>query len=214
MVSSWPTCCGGSSVAPDGTRTYRMTARAEAARQTGDRILAATVELFWERPTEHISLEEVARRAGVTKQTVIRRFGGKEALLAAAADRETERVGAERGDVEPGDVPAAIRVLVAHYERVGDAVLRLLAEESRAPGLRAIADRGRAYHDAWCEAAFAPWLEPLRGGDRTRLHGQLVVVTDVHAWRQLRRDRGLTPAETELALRELVERLLDGRDRA
>ena len=194
---------------PDAKRSYTMTARADAARETGERILAATTAVFWEQPTDRISLDEVALRAGVTRQTVLRRFGSKDALLAAAADREGERVRAERGEVAPGDLPAAVRVLVAHYERVGDAVVRLLAEEARRPALRDIADRGRAYHAEWCEAVFAPWLRGLGRADRRRLHAQLALATDVHAWRLLRRERRLGRAQTEVALRELLERLLE-----
>src|SRR5688572_26520085 len=116
-------------------RPYRMTARAEAMEATAGRILDAAAEVFWERPTDNLSLEEVARRAGVAKQTVLRRFGSKAGLLAAAAEREVARVRAERGDVVPGDVEHAVSLLVGHYERIGDAVLRLLAEEARSPAL-------------------------------------------------------------------------------
>jgi AcrR family transcriptional regulator len=68
-------------------RPYRMVARAEAAAATAERILDAAIEVFWETPGEQFSLDEVARRAGVTVQTVIRRFGGRGGLFAAAAER-------------------------------------------------------------------------------------------------------------------------------
>ena len=74
------------------TRPYRMVTRAQAAARTGERILDAAVEVFFEEPSARISLEEVARRAGLTVQTVIRRFGGRDGLLAAAAARESEKV--------------------------------------------------------------------------------------------------------------------------
>ena len=73
-------------------RRYRMTARADAAAATRDRILDAAVAVFWERPLVDISLEEVARRAGVSLPTVIRRFGDKAGLFAAAGEREYERI--------------------------------------------------------------------------------------------------------------------------
>jgi AcrR family transcriptional regulator len=188
------------------TRPYRMAARAEAAQATADRILDATAAVFWERPTSQVSLEEVARRASVTKQTVLRRFGSKRALLAAAAQREVERVGAERGDVTPGDVAGAVGVLVEHYERIGDGVLRLLAEETRDPSLRELADRGRIHHARWCEEAFAPALAGLEGVVRRRRLAALIAVTDVAVWRLLR-DR-LGRGQTETALRELVTPLV------
>src|SRR5579863_2603280 len=96
-------------------RPYRMVARAQASARTGERILDAAVDVFFEEPSASFSLEEVARRAGVTMQTVIRRFGGREGLLAAAAASESEKVRRER-EVEAGDVRGAVRALVAHYE--------------------------------------------------------------------------------------------------
>ncbi len=121
------------------TRGYRMVARAESASETGDRILDAATEAFWERPSDQISLEAVADRAGVSVRTVIRRFGGKEGLFAASAARELRRTRDERDQAPVGDVPAAVAVLVEHYEQMGDRVLKLLAEESRVPTL----SRGR-----------------------------------------------------------------------
>ena len=117
-------------------RAYRQVARAESAAATGERILDAAVEVFWEGPSDHVSLDEVARRAGVTVQTVIRRFGNRDGLFAAAAAREMEKVRERRDEAEAGDVPGAVRVLLDHYERLGDPVMRLLAEEERSPGLR------------------------------------------------------------------------------
>jgi AcrR family transcriptional regulator len=189
-------------------RTYRMTARAEAAAATGERILDAAIEVFWEHPTEEISLEKVASRAGVTKQTILRRFGTKDGLRAAAGERSLARARTERDDVAPGDVPGAVAALVEHYERLGDGVLRMLAEEVRNPGLREIVDRGRVYHVSWCERMFAPALDALRGADRKRRLAQLVAVCDVYTWKLLRRDRRLSRTQTEVALRELLEPLI------
>src|SRR5512135_1546903 len=82
----------------DARRPYRMQARAEAAAATAERILDAATEIFWETPVDQISMDDVARRAGVTVQTVIRRFGGKGGLMAAAAAREAERVRRQRDE--------------------------------------------------------------------------------------------------------------------
>jgi AcrR family transcriptional regulator len=192
-------------------RPYRMVARAESAAATGERILDAAVEVFWELPREQITLDEVARRAGVTVQTVIRRFGGGEGLFAAAAEREAERVRRQRAQAPVGDATGAVRVLVDHYEAMGDRVLRLLAEEEHAPGLREVADRGRILHREWCAEVFAPALEGRVGVERDRRLAQLVAICDVYTWKLLRRDAGLSRRQTELALAELLEPLLEGR---
>jgi AcrR family transcriptional regulator len=189
-------------------RPYRMVARAEATAASAERILDAAVELFWERPAEQISLEEVAKRSGLSVQTVIRRFGSKEGLLAAAGKRESERVQGLRDEAPVGDTIVAVRVLVEHYELLGDRVLKLLAEEQRLPELRPIADQGRALHRDWCRRVFAQALRGRAGVERRRRLAQLVAVCDVYTWKLLRRDSGLSRRQTELALIELLEPLL------
>lgn len=191
-------------------RPYRMVARAASAAATAERILDAALEVFWERPSDQVSLDEVAGRAGVTVQTVIRRFGGKEGLFTAAAEREAQRVSAQRDQAVPGDLAGAVALLVDHYEQLGDRVLRMLAEEDRVAGMRDIADGGRRYHREWCARVFAPALERHDGADRRRLLAQLVAVCDVYTWKLLRRQAGLSRRQTEVALVELLTPLLEG----
>jgi AcrR family transcriptional regulator len=193
----------------DLPRPYRMVARAEAAATTAERILDAAVEVFWELPTDQISLDEIARRAGVTVQTVIRRFGGRDGLFAAAVERESERVRRQRDEAVPGDTAGAVGVLIEHYEVIGDRVLKMLAEEERIPALKAIVDRGRTVHRDWCARVFAPSLNRLRGSQRKRRLAQFVAVCDVYTWKLLRRDAGLTRRQTELAVLELLNPLLE-----
>jgi AcrR family transcriptional regulator len=186
-------------------RRYRMTARSAAAAATAERIIAAATELFLDRPYEAVALDDVARAAGVTVQTVLRRFGSKEQLVAAAAEAGLAQVRAERDQAPVGDRAGAVRDLGAHYEAWGDRVLRLLAQEERVAPLRRITDAGRLLHRRWIARTFAPWL---RGRAARRLP-LLVAVTDVLVWKLLRRDQGLGRAATERALLELV-RLVTG----
>jgi AcrR family transcriptional regulator len=190
-------------------RPYRMSARAAAAAETGERILDAAVEVFWEGPGA-VSLDEVARRAGVTVQTVIRRFGGRDGLFSAASARESDRIEAQRDEAPVGDLTGAVRVLLDHYEEVGDRVLRMLAEEDRVPGIRQLAESGRAYHRAWCARVFGPALAGLSPSDKKRRLAQLVAVCDVLTWKLLRRDAGLSRQQTERALVELLTPLQKG----
>ena len=193
---------------PDRPRTYRQTARAAAAAATAERILDAAVAAFWERPDD-TPLEEIARRAGVSVQTVIRRFGGRDGLMAAAIEREAARVAAARDTTVVRTPAQAAAQLVDHYESMGDRVLVLLAEEARQPSLAALAERGRRFHRTWCEAAFAGALARLERPTRERRLAQLVAVCDVYTWKLLRRDAGLDRTATELALVELLEPLLE-----
>jgi AcrR family transcriptional regulator len=190
-------------------RPYRLKARAETAAATGERILDAAVEAFWESPGEQISLDEVARRAGVSMQTVIRRFGGRDGLMAAAGEREAKRVSEQRERAPVGDAAGAVRILVDHYEEAGDRVLKMLAEEERVSGLREIADRGRELHRRWCARVFAPALSGLSGTERGRRLAQVVAICDVYTWKLLRRDGGLSRRQTELAMVELLAPIME-----
>ena len=184
-----------------------MTTRAESSAATADRIVAAAVALFYERPLAGVVLEDVARCAGVSLQTVLRHFGSRDGLFAAAVRHESTRIRGQRDSAPAGDLVGAIRNLVAHYEDVGEHVLRLLAAEDQLPAVKEITDSGRAYHAAWCTRVFAPALRGLRGTLRQRRLAQLIAVTDVRTWQLLRHDRALTRRQTELALVELVRPL-------
>ena len=188
------------------TRSYRMSARADSAAETGDRILDSAVRLFWEGAP--LSLESVADSADVSVRTVIRRFGSKDGLMRAAIARESARTRSQRDEAPIGDVPGALAVLVEHYENMGDRVLTLLAQEGRLDGLDEIVESGRRLHRDWCARVFAPTLHRLHGVERRRRRAQLVAICDVYTWKLLRRDAGLSRSQTETALVELLTPML------
>ncbi|MBJ7603329.1 MAG: TetR/AcrR family transcriptional regulator [Candidatus Dormibacteraeota bacterium] len=184
-------------------------ARAQTSAATAERILDAAVDVFWELPTDKISLDEVARRAGVTVQTVIRRFGGRDALFTAAGARESERIRRQRDEAIPGDPASGVRALLDHYEVFGDRVLKMLAEEEHNPALRSVVAQGRTVHRDWCARVFAAALAPTRGLKRERRLAQFVAICDVYIWKLLRRDGALSRNQTEVALVELLNPLLE-----
>ena len=189
-----------------------MVARAQAAARTRERILDAVTALAGERFLDDISLADVATAAGVTVQTVLRHFDGREALFADAADRGEAAVEEPRRRVTPGDVQGAARRAVADYERFGDALMLWLAQEERSSFIRPLVERGRSLHHDWIDAVFAPQLSGRRGSERTRLRAQLIAVTDVYTWKLLRRDLGLSRRETERSIVGLVRGALGDDD--
>jgi AcrR family transcriptional regulator len=184
-----------------------MQARAAAAEQTRQRVLQATIELYTERRLDQFSLEDVATRSGVTVQTVLRRFGSKGDLIAAAGEEMYRRVKAQRGLAPMGDVGGAVHNLLDHYEEVGDLALRSLAQEDIHPSIHTLTERGRRLHHDWVTRTFAPLLAGVSGSKRKRLRAQLIAVTDVYVWKLLRRDLGLEREQAELALREMIDGL-------
>ncbi len=190
-------------------RPYKMQARAEAAAATRQRILDAAEATFDALPVKEITLAAIAKRAGVSVQTVLRHFGSRDGLLMAALVHSATKMGGDR-DVEPNaDVEEIVGVLADHYEEFGDRILRWLSQEGQEPALTLLSEVGRAYHLDWCEKAFAPVLEGLRGKRRERLAFQLAALTDIYVWKILRRDRGLSPSQTKLAMREMIEPLTE-----
>ena len=187
-----------------GRRAYRMGARAEAAEGTRVRILDAVIGLHMERYHDQISHEDVAGRAGVAVQTVLRRFGSKERLIDAASEVVRGRVASQRGEAPVGDVAGAVENLVDHYEEWGGSVLRLLAQEERVPAFRKATEAGRDLHREWVERTFAPFLAERAGEERLRLLAELVAVCDVYFWKILRIDLGLDRAQAALALKETI----------
>jgi AcrR family transcriptional regulator len=185
-------------------RPYQMRARAEAAAETGRRILEAVIELHTERFFDQVSLEDIAERAGVTVQTVIRRFGNKERLIEAATEMANRQVVRQRDQAPVGDIEGAVKNLVDHYEEWGDSALRLLAQEERVAAFRSVTDAGRALHYQWVERTFAPLLANRAGEARRRLLAELIAVCDVYFWKLLRRDLGLSREQTDLAIRETI----------
>src|SRR3974390_2456291 len=119
------------------TRHYAQCARAQAAEATGRRIVEAFLARLMAQWFDEITLDRVAEDAGVTVQTVVRRFGGKEGLLSGAVQTLADRIHTQRA-TPPGDIDRLVDNLVGDYEQTGDAVIRLLALEGRHPALQTV----------------------------------------------------------------------------
>ncbi len=193
----------------DTPRSYRMTARADAAERTGERIIDAMLARYAATPYDRIRLEDVAADAEVSAQTVIRRFGSKHGLFAATVERELAKIGAERA-AALGESPAStLHALVRYYEDYALLILKVYAEAHQAPGVPELAARGREFHVRWCHQAFGDALDPsLDKATRNRRLAQIVAICDATTWRILRQDGGLSPEQVEVALTEMLDPLL------
>src|SRR3954452_1550486 len=185
-------------------RRYRMVARAEAAAATRERLLASAWDQFADRPFDDVHLSAVAADAGVSAQTLHAHFGTKAALFTAAWLWRVTPEGARRDEAPVGDVRTAVRILYDSYERDGDAVLRLLAQEERIAAVHEMADAGRAWHRGWVKRTFAPFLDGVDGAARERRHVALIVATDLLTWKLLRREMRLGRRKAERIVTEMV----------
>lgn len=186
-------------------RSYTMRARGESTAKTRVRILDAVIVLSQERLSLEIVLEDVADRAGVSVQTVLRHFGSRQCLFEQAQARRLAQVRAERATLV-GDPASAVRTIVAFYDRTGEWSLRLQAQEHSDELSRQTVELGRRLHREWVEQAFAPQLAGRR--DREELVDLLVVATDVLTWKILRRDGGMDRSTTCKRMFRLVRAVL------
>ena len=192
---------------PEARRPYRQTARAASAEANKVSVLEAfrrRLEGDW---FEDIRLEDVAQDAGVTVQTVIRLFGGKDGLIDATMDRMAKAINLNRG-APTDDAALLVERIIADYEQIGDLVMRLLAQEERHPAIRKVTDFGRSEHRASLGKAFAAVLSPLPEPDARRRLDALVVATDLYVWKLVRRDMRRPVSELQALMETLLQAAL------
>jgi AcrR family transcriptional regulator len=180
---------------PIAKRTYHQTARAAAADTLRRRVVAAFKDLLLARWIDEITLDEVAASAGTTRQSVIRLFGGKEGLLEAVLDFLRAEAAPRTSMPADASARAAVETLIAHYESVGDMVVRFLAQEERHSALRPLLAQGRHEHRTWVAERFGSTQSGLSELERERQITRLIVATDIYTWKLLRRDFGKSQDE-------------------
>ena len=180
-------------------------ARARTRQRTRDALLDAAAEEFYEGRWQQVSLEALAKDAGVTKQTLLRHFGSKEELLLQALLRAYEKVHDQRWSAPRGDVAGTVDNLLDHYEAWGERALRIGVFQGSPAGLAKLARAARRVHYDWVDFAFAPWLERLRGKARLRCRAALIALCDVHTWWTLSHDLALSRREVHATLTSAIE---------
>jgi AcrR family transcriptional regulator len=123
--------------------------RADAQRNL-ERVLDAAAELFAERGCD-VSVDEIARRAGVGHATVFRRFPTKDALIAAVVSKQIQelkaRVEEALAEEDPGE---AFRGFVWHAGELHSRDRALYEGFTRCVDVREVAD-AKAELDALVE---------------------------------------------------------------
>jgi AcrR family transcriptional regulator len=194
-------------VAPQRPAGRNRPERADAARNRL-RILEAARTLFAQRGVDRVSLEEVARAAGVGKATLFRRFGDRGALFLALLDeheRELQDV-VLRGDppLGPGAPPrdrlmafldALLALSFEHREL-------LLASETARPGARLQTGAYAVWH------RHVSWLlGQLRGEEDDLLAHLLLAAFDAELLTALR-DQGRTQQSVREAIGLMASALI------
>jgi AcrR family transcriptional regulator len=186
-------------------RAYDMTVRSSAVGGTRRRIAEAALALLKVRDYDDVSLNEIARAAGVSHQTVLNHCANKAGALLAAAEVFSEEIRDLESGAVVGDVASVVHTTCVRYEILGDANARWAAMSTRAPEVAEGLARGRLAFQSWLEEMLGDRLPGREVPDERRrvllgLHGAL----DVFTWKLFRRDLGLSEEQTEAQLSDLV----------
>jgi AcrR family transcriptional regulator len=187
-------------------RPYNNLARAQSQERTQQALLDAADEEFYAGRWQKTSLETLAARAGVTKQTLLRHFGSKEGLLLKALIRGYAQVHDQRWSAPRSDIEGAVDNLLDHYEAWGARSLRIGAwlHEGH-PLLAKLSQAARQVHYEWVEYVFGTWLADLDEQARERRRAALIALCDVQTWWLFVNDLGLKRAEIRATLIDMIE---------
>jgi AcrR family transcriptional regulator len=198
------------------TRRYEQRLRARSAEETRRRVLDAVYDQLREAPAQPVSVDRIARSAGVARSTVYVIFGSRAGLFDAFAADLLERGGFRRvldaiADPDPrvtvrAGITGGVHTFAAHRDvfralvsmaeldsdAVGGAMQR--SEQRRAKGMMRLARR-LARHDLLREGVTAK-----QASDR------LWVLTSFDAFDLLYAGRGLSASAVATVLVDMAER--------
>jgi AcrR family transcriptional regulator len=190
-----------------------------SAAERREQLLDVTKELVGEQGFHGVSIEGIARRAGITRPVVYAHFDDLDALLEAMLEREALRALTQLGTILPGELPvggdrsaALLSSLRSYLEAIrSDPVtwrLVLMPPEGAPQVLRDQIERGReAIIDALATTV-GPGLSPERPSPDPALTARLLSALSDEAARLLLTDPETYPLERLMAHAEWLLRQL------
>lgn len=184
-------------------RKYELKARADAQRETGDRIAAAATSLHEEVGIANTTVADIARRAGVRRPTVYAHFPDLAALLpACTAHWLGENPLPDLGPVFAIESPverlrAALALFYRWYRKTAVMQQRLLSERTPVSVL-----------DKWLKQSMDPVFAEITAGlaagfSRPEARVLVALALDFWTWRRLDRE-GLNDAAAAELMAEMV----------
>ncbi|MFD1379272.1 TetR/AcrR family transcriptional regulator [Fodinicurvata halophila] len=92
-------------------------------RQRHERLLTAAIEILSRQPAEDLSMDQLARAAGVGKATLYRYFEGREALLRACLEKVVADLGQRIEQIEESSLPPLTR-----FQEIVDCMTRVFSQ--------------------------------------------------------------------------------------
>ena len=195
---------------------YNLKARAERYQQTRQRIVEATVELHRTFGPARTTITDIAKKAGVERQTVYNHFPDELSLLKACSAHN--RALNPPPDPEPWklipDPEERLRRALAEvygYYRRNEQMLANVTRDAQAnPNTRKVLEPRVKHQERMRNALAAGWKQ----GDKQRrerlLHGALWMALEFQTWHTLARQQGFDDDESIELMVSMVRCLRHG----
>jgi len=184
---------------------YDNTRRRLRAEETRQSIISALGSLWKQYAISDITLDMIADEAGITKRTILRKFGSKENLMVESLSYDPAEISKQRDLAVPGDLDNILRTLLTNYENIGDAAIRTIQLEPKIEIAQKIGEKGRVIHREWCKRVFAPFLPELNSKDYPVQLNSFIAATEIFLWKLFRRDLKFSQEKTFSIFKNMLE---------
>ena len=195
---------------------YNLKARAERYQQTRQRIVEATLELHRTAGPARTTITDIAKRAGVERQTVYNHFPDELSLFKACSAHN--RSLNPPPDPEPWKlIPdpeerlrRALAEVYAYYRRNEQMLANVTRDAQANPNTRKVLEPRVKHQERMRNALAAGWKQ----GDKQRrerlLHGALWMALEFQTWHTLARQQGFDDDESIELMMSMVRCLMHG----
>jgi AcrR family transcriptional regulator len=189
-------------------RIYRMDTRAEAANETRERILEATLALHAKHGVLAVSHKDIAQRADVSVGTVYHHFPTRTELVHACGARSAALHAPNAQAIDPNApmekrIAALVRELVAVH-RLTPWLEKIRAERDVEPGIAHLTSKALEALDALIRRALGPTLSRRR-----HAVAAVAAILDVSVVNRLSQ-RGMSERDIAATLTSIVVSWLKG----
>jgi AcrR family transcriptional regulator len=167
-------------------------------------ILEALVARLERQTVEEISIDELAREAGVSRRTLYRYFPGREALLAAAEELIVARLGLPASIDYPSQISATFRESARRMD-AHPGLARALRQTTTGSELR---PPMRARRLAAIAAALEPLTRELDPAEARRVEAVIAFLCSANAFVSMQDESGLSGGEVAAAVSWAIDTLL------
>jgi AcrR family transcriptional regulator len=180
---------------------YNLKARAERYQKTRQRIVEATVELHRTAGPARTTITEIAKRAGVERQTVYNHFPDELALFKACSAHN--RALNPPPDPEPWKlIPdpeerlrSALAEVYAYYRRDEQMLANVTRDAQANPNMRKVLEPRIKHQERMRDALAAGWAQGDEGRRGKLLYGALWIGLEFQTWYTLVNQQGFADDE-------------------